>query len=157
LIIGLLLSLFVVLFAVWWAGRQIGRTAAAGLLAGAWTSLSSLKPKRSFAPWIAIVSLFIAIALLAAGLIKAIPAQAAFMGGGTLLLIAGLSATASLLRPQRKTPSENWSIVSLGLRNAGRHRARSAMTVGLIAFASFVLVTVSAFKATPPTDTHVKD
>jgi len=73
-----------------------------------------------------------------------------------MLLLGGLSLVAAVMGRPRRSGNE-LSVAMLGLRNAGRHRSRSIMTMGLIAFASFVLVTVSAFKQRPPTDTHKRN
>ena len=42
------------------------------------------------------------------------------------------------------------SILHISSQIAGRNCGRSVLTIGLIAFASFVLVAVSAFKQSPP-------
>jgi hypothetical protein len=46
------------------------------------------------------------------------------------------------------------TVLLLGVRNAARNPSRSLATVGLIAFATFVLVTVSSMKQRPPLDSH---
>ena len=55
-----------------------------------------------------------------------------------------------------ESPVASLSLPRLGVRNAARHTARSVLSVGLIAFAAFTLVTVAAMKQGPPTDTHEK-
>ena len=74
---------------------------------------------------------------------------AGFFGAGSLLLIALLSFQWSWLR--RKNPSllagsAPRSITRLGLRNATHRPGRSLLSIALIAFASFVIVAVDAFR-----------
>ena len=87
----------------------------------------------------------------------------------TLAIGAWVAATAALLKggfgmlvPVFRTGSagvavELSSIAAAGVRNAVRHTARSVLSIGLIAFAAFTLVTVSAMREGPPTDTHKKE
>lgn len=154
MITGLLISLLIAFVAVWWAVRRVGRAEAATLLAGAWGTKTQSTGKDKIARTTAILSLGGGVTFLVLGMVAMMNSQAAFMGGGSLLLVGGLCFTATQLRPRRYEPSAGWSLVQLALRNAGRHRPRSVMTIGLIAFASFVLVTVSSFKLGPPADTH---
>ncbi|MGB7158431.1 MAG: FtsX-like permease family protein, partial [Tepidisphaeraceae bacterium] len=118
-------------------------------------------------------------AMLTAGATGMLSNQAAYFGGGSLLLLAALSAVAWFLRvKKRNAPSEKgdtptfftptfvkitgpawlrWSIRALAIRTASLHPTRSLLTVCLIALASFLLVTVAAMRQGPPSDPGVKD
>ena len=80
---------------------------------------------------------------------------AAFLGGGSLLLLAALAFAFVRLRP---TPhvSAGLSLPTLAVRNATRNRTRSLLCVALIALASFTLVTVSSMESSTPGDTYDK-
>lgn len=157
LIIGLASSMLIALCAAAWGAWRLGKTEAASLLAGAFATRIKTTGRR-IAPIAAITCAIIALALNAAGALNLMDQKSAFMAGGAFLLIAGLFAVAAAFnrRPRITTSSTHWSLPRLGLRNAGRNRARSVLTVGLIAFASFVLVSVSAFKQSPPPDSRDK-
>ena len=135
--------------------RRLSTAHSANLLSGSWDLPAASITKTKFAPILAIAFLIPALGLLILGIINKIPQATAFLSAGSLLLISALAATAIILRLQRH-PDPHLSIASLGLRNAARRRARSIMTVALIAFASFTLVTVASMKATPPRDTSNK-
>ena len=159
LVIGLLASLAVAFVAILWAVWHVGKTEAATLLAGG--RFAPAAAQRSGAPvamTIGIGAGATGLVLLALGLFGAIESKSAFLGGGGLLLVSTLSLLSARLRPRRKVdaPVGTMSLLWLGVRNAARHTARSVLSVGLIAFAAFTLVTVAAMKEGPPTDTHEK-
>jgi ABC-type antimicrobial peptide transport system permease subunit len=153
--IGFVSSLIIALLAIFWSVRRLSSAHSASLLAGAWDLATVPKSKRNFAPILALASFLPAAGFLVLGLINKIPQSTAFLSAGSLLLISALASIAIILRLKRHT-SPHLSIASLGLRNAARRRARSLMTIALIAFASFTLVTVASMKATPPADTTNK-
>ncbi|HWI18528.1 MAG TPA: FtsX-like permease family protein [Vicinamibacterales bacterium] len=74
---------------------------------------------------------------------------AGFFGAGGSWLVAGLCAASILLR--RRTASSSLgrgarAMFALGIKQTSVRPARSVLSLALIAFASFVLVTVGAFK-----------
>ena len=160
LVTGLLASLAVALVAILWAVWHVGRTEAARLLAGGRYAPTVAAQRRGapVATTTGIAAGAFGLLMLVLGVLGTIDAKNAFLGGGSLLLVACLSLLAARLRPHRKhdtTPSV-MSLLWLGVRNAARHTARSVLSIGLIAFAAFTLVTVAAMKEGPPTDTHEK-
>ncbi len=159
LLIGLVSSLFIAWLAIGWAIRRLSRAEPWALLAGGWGIRPSLAAARGAASFLfpAILALLALTTLLLPSFTQFKP-QYAFLSAGTLLLISSLLFTCSLLRPHRheRPPGPQWSLGILGIRNASRHRARSTMTIALIAFASFVLVTVSSMKQQPSPDTRDK-
>jgi putative ABC transport system permease protein len=158
LAIGLVASLAVAFLAMVWGVWRVGRTPSARLLAGAWNDPSQARAKR--ARLVTLIGTLCAaggLAMLALGLFGLLNNQAAFLGGGTLLLVASLCWAAGWLRPRPRTESSPAAVSSvgrLGARNAARHTARSVLAVGLIAFAAFTLVTVASMKQGAPRDTH---
>jgi ABC-type antimicrobial peptide transport system permease subunit len=74
---------------------------------------------------------------------------AGFFGGGTLLLVALLCfQSAWLSRPRRKSIQGMgwWPISRLGFRNATHRQGRSVLCIALIASATFIIVSVDAFR-----------
>jgi hypothetical protein len=87
--------------------------------------------------------------LLLLGSVDAIPAPAAFFGAGALLLISALSVLAWWLRrPARAILSGGgwWSMSRLGIRNAAYRPSRSVLAVSVMAAATFILISVGAFR-----------
>lgn len=98
--------------------------------------------------------IFVAVGIAGAG--AATGGQAAaggFVGGGMLLLVAGLLAIYGRLRRPRTIGSGHanarYSLGSLAARNASRHPLRSTLTIGLMATASFLIIAISAFRLEP--------
>ena len=151
LIIGIVASIMVAVPAILYGVRRVGRTPSATLLAGGWNLADSLV--KSQRKWITVVGWFFVISALcgiAAGIFNKASAAVSFMAGGTMLLIGGLILISSRLRPQRSQSasgqSTSLSALILGYRNATRNPARSTLTLGLIAFATFSLVAVAALR-----------
>jgi hypothetical protein len=87
--------------------------------------------------------------LLLLGSVDAIPAPAAFFGAGALLLTSALATLAWWLRrPPRAILSGGgwWSMSRLGIRNAAYRPARSVLAVSVMAAATFILISVGAFR-----------
>jgi hypothetical protein len=76
----------------------------------------------------------------------------AFFGAGALVLVAALVLIWTHLVAGRTGPAVavgNGNLLRLAVRNAARNPARSTLTVGLVAAASFLIVAVSAFRLDP--------
>jgi ABC-type lipoprotein release transport system permease subunit len=160
LVIGLVASLAVAFVAILWAVWHVGRTEAARLLAGGRYANAAAARRRGapVATTTGIAAGAVGVLMLVLGMTGAMAPKNAFLGGGSLLLLACLSLLAARLRPRRRAgdAAGALSLLSLGVRNATRHTARSVLSVGLIAFAAFTLVTVASMKEGPPADTHEK-
>jgi hypothetical protein len=107
------------------------------------------RPRWSW--WVATASLLAAVALLGvSGFVHDHEMQATtFFGSGALLLTACLAAVWGWMRSARGSMVEGhgwWNVGRLGVRNAARHPARSLLTVGLLASATFLIVAVEAFR-----------
>jgi putative ABC transport system permease protein len=154
LVYGSVGGLAVAFCAVWWAVRQIGKTAPARLLAGGWETPLAKRRGGSVSRIVAIVCLVGGGAVIAAGAMGRMKAEDAFLAGGVLLLVCCLAFAGAALGPRRGSGSaELRSLSMLGIRNARRHTARSVLCIGLIALAAYALVTVSAMRQGEPTDT----
>lgn len=86
-------------------------------------------------------------AVLALGALLALPGAGGFFAAGLLLLIAALA----LLRYRltRHIQSRAHSIASLAVRNAGYRPGRTVLAASLIASATFLIVSVDAFRRDP--------
>jgi hypothetical protein len=96
--------------------------------------------------------------LLAAGGLGLVGTTSAFFGAGALLLGASLLVVSARLsgERQRAAAAATASVRALGFRQAAFRPGRSVLAVALVAFASFVVVSVGAFRHTGPADTGPK-
>ncbi len=144
-------SVVIGLGTIWLAVRGCARQPARELLnegaAGGSGSMSG-KKGRPYSPWIALTSFLAAIGITIWGASsKSTDAAGAFFGSGALLLIAGLSGLAFILRRMESTRSAaRLTITGLGMRACARRRKRSLATAGLLACGSFLVVAVGANK-----------
>lgn len=94
------------------------------------------------------------LTLLGAGIAGLIEPAGAFFGAGTLLLLASVGLVWTRLRgasPSGLPPPRRLSnLVALGLRSASHRPGRSALSIGLIGAAMFVLISVDAFRHDAP-------
>ncbi|MBM4076856.1 MAG: hypothetical protein FJ267_14605, partial [Planctomycetes bacterium] len=112
----------------------------------------------------AIVCTVMALLMLSAIVMGWIPAAGAFFGVGLLLLVGSLSFLSSRLQSdliQGTGPNSSTNFLRghgqaafgrLSLRNASRQRVRTITTTGLIATATFLIVTVAAFRRDPTSE-----
>ncbi|HZK80049.1 MAG TPA: FtsX-like permease family protein, partial [Humisphaera sp.] len=148
LVYGLFASLFVAFSAIIWAVWRIGKAQPARLLAGGWETDSHGRGKGRILKVIGGPAIAIGLAIVAVALGNKISTAAGF-GGGALLLCGCLTWLGATLRPRRHEGASfvgAASVMRLGFRNASRHTARGVLSVGLIGFAAFTLITVAALK-----------
>ena len=155
LVYGFIGSLLVAVLAIVWGVWRVSRTPAGRLLAGGWGSGLVAKARGRWGMRIGWSLLLVAFGLIGCGVVQLMSPTIAFLSGGTLLLAAGLTLLSGQLRPKRDAAVSD-SLSALGFRNASRHSARSVLTMGLIAFATFALVSVAAFRGAAPEDTGDK-
>jgi putative ABC transport system permease protein len=147
LIAGVAGTLLVGLAALWLGVRAMSRRSARALLKGdapVRTARASMITKI-----VAIVLALVGLAALALATTGAIDPTMGFFGAGGAWLVGGLCAASILLR--RRPPSTTFGhglagLFALGVRHTSVRPARSVLSLALIAFASFVLVSVGAFK-----------
>ena len=97
----------------------------------------------------AAVLLAVAVALLVSAMSGIVDPTAGFFGAGGALLVGCLCLASYLLRRRprsRPLGRDATAMLRLGFRHAGVRPARSILSLALIAFASFVLVSVGAFR-----------
>jgi ABC-type antimicrobial peptide transport system permease subunit len=153
LLTGALLGGAIGFLAIWRSITRIQQISVIEALSGKRNTPSiaaSRKHRASFT--IAIVSATMAILFLAAPFLHLISTTIAFFAAGALLLITFLAALSSWLNsaslPHGTTPAR-MGIAALSARNAARNPARSMLTAGLLASATFITVAVNSMKETP--------
>jgi putative ABC transport system permease protein len=146
-------TLIVSLLTIAWVVWSLARVPARALLAGQTTGEGAIAdPRRGWSQWVALISLVLGLAGLPLGPFVPGGQEAragAFFFSGALLLTAAIAAIAWWMR--RGGGGEVggagvWNVARLGVRNAARHRARSLLTVGLLASAAFLIVAVESFR-----------
>ena len=147
--------------------RRLGKAAPRDLLSG--LALMAATPSGGIGrrrrgpatlarPWVRFAGgLLAAVALIAAATAGLIGEVAAFFGAGGALLLASLAAVAAWLRAGQGAAvhGHGWAALSrLGVRQATAHPGRSVLSIALIAFATFVIVAVGAFRRGAPADPY---
>jgi putative ABC transport system permease protein len=165
LLVGFAISGFVMLVVVWWAMRQFASLSPRDMLAGTTSqqlTAAEFTRQTGRVRMAAIVSAMIAVVLVIASVLGLVPASEAFSGFnwrtvaffvvGISFLVASLCAFSAWLASDRSAAVRGSGLIGigrLGWRNAARNRLRSVLTVGLIAFATFVIVAVAAGHRNP--------
>jgi putative ABC transport system permease protein len=144
---GVIAALLVGLAALWLGVRAMSRRSARSLLKGETAARSA----RSTMVTRAVAGLFLiaGAALLGAALSGVMDPTAGFFGAGGSWLVGGLCAASIYLRRRRSSSPLSRGLrglFALGIRHTSVRPARSVLSLALIAFASFVLVSVGAFK-----------
>ncbi|HZL34617.1 MAG TPA: ABC transporter permease [Tepidisphaeraceae bacterium] len=145
---GFAASLLVACCAILWAVWRVGKAQAARLLAGGWGLNIGRRGRGRIIRWIGISLALIGIATVAMSVAGSISAEEGF-GGGALLLCGALFWLGATLRPRPHAGASfvgAASLARLGIRNGSRHTARGVLSVGLIGFAAFTLITVAAMQ-----------
>lgn len=134
---------------IWWTLRGLRRISERSLLAGDLTSaLGQAAPPRYArvaAPALAVVG--VALALLAS--IGGLAPVAGLFGAGASLLVSALMAAGLVLRrpARRLIDGHGWRPVAhLAARQAAHRPGRTVLTMSVLACATFILVTVDAFR-----------
>jgi putative ABC transport system permease protein len=150
--VGALAGMLTSLGAVIWTLRSLRRTSPRALLAGALEE-DSAAIRRARTPAIVSATTFVLAALvLAASAVKWIGDAEGFFGGGALLLVSSLGVTGLFLRrahPHAIVGSGWRALLRLGVRSAMHRPGRSLFCIGMIASATFVIVSVEAFRKDP--------
>jgi hypothetical protein len=143
---GIVAAVLCVVFSL----RAVARVSPRTLLTGnAVDSVTALDPGRiRRRTRLAAALVFAAAVLIAAGFFTSYQA-AAFFGAGSALLVASLILLAAWLRARDAraiTGRGAWPVARLGFRSAAFRPARSVLSAGLIAAATFIIVSVDAFR-----------
>lgn len=167
LITGAVVVVVVAMVCIWWTLRGLARLSVRSLLAGrlAGDLVGQAFPKAP-SDWRARLPLIggIGFGLVGAGLVTAtalgpLDRTGAFFGAGTSLLVACLCLLAFRLRRRPRSLLGGRGVLAvsrLGLRNAADRPGRSVLAIGVIASATFILISVDAFRRNDPlaTDRH---
>lgn len=134
------------------SGRKSGKS---GGMAARWRSRGRpSSPDRSRS---ALLLAAAAVAFLLASLAGGLSQELGFFASGTLCLLALLAWQSGWLRRTRRPilqPQSGWAVSRLGFRNATVRPGRSLLCIALIASATFIIVTVEAFRRTDRSSPH---
>ena len=138
--------------------RDLVKMQPLALLRGGTRQLDESVLKRPRAGWVGSVGVLLAgtaLAVCSPLLPPGEPRSGGFFTAGLLFLTAGILALRAALRVVLRLPlraTNAWPLAMLAARNAARRPARSLVTAGLLATATFLLVAVEAFRreAHPP-------
>ena len=149
------------LVCIWWTLRSLDRISERSLLAGTIGrdegdafAASTDGRARGGARAVTLALAAAGALLIAAGAIGVVPPAGAFFGGAFALLSAMLGAFLLVLRrrPAHGLARRGWKPLSqLGWRNASYRPGRSVLSMAVIAAATFILISVDAFRR----DAHV--
>ncbi len=157
LVLGWCLSWFAALGTILLSTRQLKSIPIAKLLKRQMEPNLGVSKSGHSRPYLSIGCGLSAVAILIVGQFLQGQAQAgAFVGAGMLFLVSGLSWTLGRLKrvtlDVTSTASESASMLSassLASSNAKRAPMRSILAIGLVAIASFLILSMSLFQASP--------
>jgi putative ABC transport system permease protein len=142
LIIGAIVSLFAMLFSLWWSIRRLAKIPVPALLAGSSSTLE-IHPSR-WSRIIAFIFLILGLAFVIIAFQSATSSEL-FFAAGTCLLISALAfLTVWLRKIQHKRLSSMGlsAAASMASRNTSRNPGRSLLSAALVACACFVIIAV---------------
>lgn len=151
LAIGYFSGVAVCVLTIWWSIFRTRKVPVRRLLAGQ-TSGSRVLTRRKLGPIQISAAVLVCVAIGVAGYATQLGGEAqagAFVGSGFVLLIAMLLLIWTSFRGGQGKSSAGLTLAKLAARNAGRNPARSTITIGLMAFASFLIVAMSSFRMSP--------
>jgi putative ABC transport system permease protein len=145
LLAGALGAIVAAMGCIWWTLRGFARISERSLLAGTIRQDTELVRSRTGTPKVTgTLFAILGLGLIAAAAKKAVDPAGAFFGAGAAILIACLCLITVRLR--RTGASKPPSIVRLGLRNTTERPGRSVLAIAVIASATFILISVDAFR-----------
>ncbi len=154
LAIGFVSGLVLAVLAIWWSVRKAARVSPRRLMAGSVQPESDLLGRRT--RWELFVGRgLLVVALLlgfAAGRIGEEMQAGAFFGAGACVLIGLMFVLRNRLRSGATgaaVKAGGGNLRRLAVRSAARNPGRSTLCVGLVASATFLIVSVSAFHLDP--------
>jgi putative ABC transport system permease protein len=174
LVAGALGAMVAAVVCIWWTLRGLARVSERALLAGSIVAAGQQSRRSSrakapgakadgqqsrrsaegakadrhsggLAPYAAAVFTLLGLGLMGAAAAKAIPPAGAFFGAGASILIACLCFLTWRLRAAGHV-SRVPSIARLGFRNTTERPGRSVLAIAVIASATFILISVDAFR-----------
>ncbi len=165
LVAGAIGGIVAAVVCIWWTLRSLADISERSLLAGELASDTSgtsvgrgLTPRHLLWTRRILVSAVLTAAglgLIGAALADAVDQTGAFFAAGSLLLAASLCFASAMLRrrPGRALHGRGWPALSrLGLRSSTYRPGRSVLSMAVLASATFMLVSVDAFRRGDVTD-----
>ena len=105
--------------------------------------------RRRRGAWLAVIFAALGLGLLVLGFAMPSAQAGAFFGAGAALLVSSLLALSALLRARGTLPIAGrgaWAVARLGFRSTAFRPSRTVLSAALIASASFIIVSVDAFR-----------
>ncbi|HEY1785373.1 MAG TPA: ABC transporter permease, partial [Pirellulales bacterium] len=160
LMLGAVLGIVVTAATIYVVARRMRRATVCRLLAGQPAEAAALNPRRrrllARAGW-GLLVLAIAVGFASAQLGSAAQAGGFFGCGMLMLLALVLWVHAGLCREVWSSPDDRslarLSVRGLARRNLARQPARSSLSIGLVAAASFLIVATNVFRLDPASET----
>jgi len=150
--VGFVVSVLIASASAAWSIRGLTKRSPRSLLAGSSESSFAVQGRYRgrLATLTALAAFAAAITFVALSLFtEVVPRSVAFFLAGAAMLTSCLAVLARRLRAQPRgiiRQPGHLAVVRLGLRNAPRHLPRSMLTAGLIASATFVIISLEAFR-----------
>ncbi len=158
LVAGWFISMIVVIASIWWTVRRLGKVSATSLLKGAVFRLTdSSTSRRRLRRALAAISAGFATVMLVFAVATGTTMDPMVFGTiGFPLLVAGLAVFADWCRGShgRLGAPGLTALLGMAARNSAWSPGRSILSVALVAFASFVIVTVAANHRDPTRETQ---
>ncbi|MGE3511682.1 MAG: FtsX-like permease family protein [Vicinamibacterales bacterium] len=134
---------------IWWTLRSLRHISERSLLAGDLTAAAAQAPPSRFAARTAAGLAIVGATMAMLSGVGLMPATIGFFGAGASLLIAALTGAGVILRrpARRQIGGHGWRpIAHLATRQAAHRPGRTVLTMAVLASATFILVTVDAFR-----------
>lgn len=157
LVVGFAVSAIAVLGSIWMAVRRLRRLPPTRLLLGVTRMPTGSVRERRQRRWLVPVCLAVAIGLLGYAIADDQAANPGIaFGVGALLLTAGLGAFSNWCRGAHgRLSSVGFAALGMAVRSSSWNPNRSILSVGLVASACFVIVTVAGNTRDPAREAHV--
>lgn len=142
---------------IWWTLRGLRRVSERSLLAGDLTAAVGPSPTSRATRMAAVGLAGIGVVLATLAGLRVIAPAAGFFGAGASLLVSALTAAGILLRrPARREIGGHgwWPVTHLAARQAAHRPGRTVLTMAVLACATFILVTVDAFRREGTSSTY---
>jgi len=155
LTVGMLSGVLVSAVVIWLALRRLSRHSARSLLVGELGPTEVTRGSSGRTRLLTIAAAVLAAGLLPLGFLLEGEARAGtFFGSGALCLTAGLLWLWKGLtsRQPRSLVASAAPLTQFAWRNAARNAGRTTLTVGLVAAATFLIVSISLFRLDPTSD-----
>jgi len=152
LAVGFVISILIALASAAWSVRGMTKRSPRSLLAGTTADSFAVQGlhRRRLSAVMALVAFAAAVTFVAiSSFMEMLPSSVAFFLAGAAMLTGCLALLSRSLRAEPRAIVHKpglCAVVRLGLRNAPRHEGRSMLTAGLIASATFVIISLEAFR-----------